>query len=147
MAYNRNITAEDKVFFDTDFILRFAIYSGDPTAAEIAAGTAIPEDVAGWDMEWMLRLKANTPDPPLIVKTTGSPAGIVVTGVFNASAAMNTQRVEVTIEDEDTYGPEGDPVVIVKEGDYAHSLKRIDPGAETILTWGSFKLLRAAAWE
>ncbi len=147
MAYLRNITSADEVFFDTDVVLSFTIYDGNPTTAEITAGTATPIDVATWDLEWMLRKKVNSVDPPLILKTTGSPGGIQVTGTFNASPSLNTQRVEVTIEDEDTYGPESAPVVIVKEGDYVHSLKRIDPGVETILTYGSFKLLRAAAWE
>ncbi len=136
------------MFFDTDKPLSFVIYQGEPTADDIAAGTAIPEDVSSWDLEWMLRKKVNSADPPLIVKTTaGSPAGIQITGTYNADPETNTQRVEILLEDTDTYGPEDDPVVIVKEGDYVHALKRLGDGVETILTYGSFKLLRAAAWE
>lgn len=145
MAYRRDITADDKVFYDTDNILKFRVWSGDPTAAEIAANTATPQDVTGWTMSWTLRKKAKTADPPLIYKTTSS--GIAITGVFNADPLVNTQRVEVTIEDTDTYDVSVSPNVIIKAGMYEHALKRTDTGSEGILTWGTFKLLQAAAWE
>lgn len=136
MAIQRDITADDGVFFDTDVVLKFAITSGDP---------AVPVDVATWTFAWVLRKKVDSADPAIIEKTTG--AGITVTGTYDADPEVNTQRVEVEIEDTDTYDPDGSPVVLVKAGDYVHALKRIDDGVESVLTFGKFKLLRAAAWE
>lgn len=145
MSYQRNITADDKVYFDTDRLLRYAVYAGDPTADEITAGTATPEDVTGWDLSWVLRKKPNSADPPLIEKLVGQ--GITITGVFNSDPDANTQRIEVLIADTDTYDPNVSPTVEIKAGTYVYALKRIDPGSETILAEGTFTLLRAAAWE
>lgn len=145
MAYQRDITAADKVFYDTDRLLRYTVYRGDPTAQEIADGDAVPEDVTGWALAWVLRKKVNSEDPPLIEKTIGD--GIAIVGVYNADPVVNTQRVEVTLEDTDTYDPDGSPATEVKAGTYAYALKRIDDGGEAILAYGSFKLLQAAAWE
>lgn len=145
MAYHRDITADDKVFFDTDRTLRYAVYEGDPTAEQIAAGTAVPKDVAAMDLAWVLRKKVNSIDPPLIEKTLS--AGISITGIFNVDPTVNTQRVQVQLDDTDTYDPDASPPVEIKAGTYVYALKRLDAGAETILAEGSFTLLRAAAWE
>jgi hypothetical protein len=145
MAYQRDITADDKVYFDTDRLLRYSVYDGDPTAEEIAAGTATPLDVTGWDLAWVLRKKTNSADPPLIEKTVG--AGITITGTFNSDPDINTQRIEVLLADSDTYDPAASPPVEIKAGSYVYALKRIDAGSETILAEGKFTLLRAAAWE
>lgn len=142
MPYLRDITAADEVFFDTDILLRFTVYDGNPTAEEIANETATPIDVDGWALEFIVRKKPNSADPALIRKTIGD--GITITGTFGGSPI---QRVEVLLEDTDTYDPDGSPEVLVKEGDYVYALKRVDEGSETILAYGKFKLLRAAAWE
>lgn len=146
MSYLRDITADDRVFYDTDRILRYTIYEADSTDEAIAAGTAVPLDVSGWSLAWQLRKKAKDLDA-LIDKNTGSPGGIAIVGIFNADPDVNTQRIEVTIEDTDTYDPDVDPVVNLKPGSYVYALKRTDPGAEDILAFGSFTLLQAAAWE
>lgn len=147
MAYNRDITADDKVFFDTDRTLVYTVYAGDPTAAQIAAGTAVPLNVAGFTVAWVLR-KTPTSAVPLIEKTNeGSPSDISITGVYNVSPLINTQRIEVILRDYDTYDPTGSPTVEVKAGNYHYALKRLDTDAEAILAWGRFRLLRAAAWE
>lgn len=145
MAYNRDITADDKVFFDTDRLLRYTVYQGDPTAAQIAAGEALPQDVSGWALAWVLRRKVNSEDPPLIEKTIS--AGIEIVGTYDAAPGVNSQRVEVTLEDTDTYDPDANPPVQIKAGSYVYALKRTDDGGETILAYGTFKLLQAAAWE
>ena len=144
MAYERDVTAADQVFFDTDKRLVFTAYQGNPTAAEIAAETAVPQDVSGYEFSWTLRKTAKAADP-LIRKTTGD--GITIEGTYNATPASNTQRIVVTLSDKDTYDPDADPPVLVKEGDYVHALKRTDDGSETVYTFGRFKLLRSAAWE
>lgn len=145
MAYQRNITADDKVYFDTDRLLRYTVYAGDPTAEEITAETATPEDVTGWDLAWVLRKKPNSADPPLIEKTLSD--GITISGVFDSDPSANTQRVEVLLADTDTYDPDASPPLEIKAGTYVYALKRLDPGSETILAEGTFTLLRAAAWE
>ena len=145
MAVNRDITADDQVFFDTDRRLSYTVYDGDPTAEEIEAGTAVCVDVAGWALAWTLRKKPNT-SVALIEKT--SVDGITIEGIFDPSPAINTQRVIVEIEDTDTYDPDASPEVYVKPSTtYAYALKRTDDGEETILAFGSFTLLQAAAWE
>lgn len=146
MPYQRNITSADKIFYDTDQILRYTIYAPGATDAQIAAGTAIPQDVTGWSMSWTLRRKTGSPDPPLILKTT-SGGGITITGVFNSDPLLNTQRVDVLIEDKDTYDTSVNPIVNIEPGMYQYALKRTDTANETILAWGSFELLQAAGWE
>lgn len=147
MPYNRDITADDEVFFDTDMQIRVAVYEGNPTAAQIAANLATPVDVSGWSLAFVVRKKPNSANPPLIEKATGSPGGITVTGTFDANPELNTQRVVIQIDDTDTYDEALETPVKVKEGDYAYALKRTDDGSETVLAYGKFKLLRAAAWE
>lgn len=144
MAYTRNITADDQVFFDTDRILSFTVYESTATDDEVAAGTAVPVDVSGWTFAWQLRKKVNS-STVTIGKTTAS--GISVTGTYDADPNVNTQRVEVTLADTDTYDPSSSPVVNVKAGTYYHALKRTDAGAEDVLCDGTFVLQQAAAWE
>lgn len=147
MAYKRDLTADDQIFYDADRVLRYAVYQGNPTAAEVAAGTAIPENVAGWECSWTLRRTVD--GAVLIQKTTGS--GITISGTYNASALLNTQRIEVFLEDTDTYTagaqPEDPPVVDIAPGNYVYALKRLDAGAETPLAYGKLKLLKTAGWE
>jgi hypothetical protein len=145
MAYHRDITAADEVYFDTDKLLRYTVYQGNPTLADIEAGAATRQDVAGWALSWTVRKKVNSPDPPLIYKSVG--AGIAIVGIYNPDPDVNTQRVEVTLEDTDTYDPDGSPPVEIKAGNYAYALKRTGPGVETMLAEGRFQLLRTAAWE
>jgi hypothetical protein len=145
VPYHRDITAADKVYFDTDNILRFTIYQGEPTTEQIANGEAVPEDVATYAISWTLRKKVDSLDPPLIYKSVGN--GITVTGIYNPDPDLNTQRVLVALADTDTYDPDGSPPVVIRAGNYAHGLKRIDDGSEKILTEGRFQLLRAAPWE
>jgi hypothetical protein len=147
MAYLRDITADDQVFYDTDLVLHYTVYQSDATPETIAANTAIPQDVTGWAIGWTLRKKTSSADPPLIEKTTESGGGIVIDGTYNADPDLNTQRLVVTLEDTDTYDPEVSPVVQIKPGNYVYALKRLDEGSETILAAGRLRLLQAAAWE
>lgn len=150
MSLERDLgfTAADRVFYDTDKLLIYTIWQGEPTQAQIDAGQAVPEDVTGWDLAWVMRAKPSSPDPPLIEKfSAGSPADIAITGVYNVSPGSNTQRVEVTLHDTDTYDPDASPAVNLKPKIYHYALKRLNDGAETILAFGKLKLSQAAAWE
>jgi hypothetical protein len=145
MAYQRDITAADEVYFDTDKLLRYTVYQGNPSTADITAGAVVPQDVSGWALAWTMRKKVNSPDPPLIHKEVGS--GIAIVGIYNADPDLNTQRVEVTLEDTDTYDPDGSPPVEIRAGKYAYGLKRLDEGVETMLAEGYLQVIRAAPWE
>lgn len=144
MAYERDVVEADQVFFDTNKRLVFTAYEGNPTAAEILAGTATPQDVAGMEFSWTLR-KTLTSAARLIYKTSGD--GITIEGSYNATPASNTQRIVVTLSDKDTYDPDADPPVSIKAANYFHALKRTDDGSETVYTHGRFLLRWSAAWE
>lgn len=165
MAYRRDITSADKVFYDTDRLLKYLVVDGDlsddsaallerwasdPSSLSSAEQTALTAAVTMLDcstfaMSWVLRKKVNSPDPALITKTVGF--GVTVTGTFDTDPITNTQYVEVMLEDTDTYDPNGSPSRHVKPGTYAYALKRTDDGSEGILAWGSFTFIQAAAWE
>jgi hypothetical protein len=131
MAIHRDITRKDQVFIDTDRILRNKVWKGNPTQAQIDANQAVPEDVTGWTLSWVL---SEVGGVALVSKATGS--GISITGVYNVDPTLNTQRVDVLLEDTDT--------VALARGTYIYKLKRTDPGEETVLAFGTFELLEAA---
>lgn len=138
MAIQRNVTAADHVFLGEDKILRYKIWEDHEKT--------IPINVAAWELIWVLRKTDKAEDPALIVKAnTDSPPGIAVIGVFNADPLVNTQEVEVTLLDTDSYDPTVSPAVKLKRAKYRYSLKRMDDGAETILTFGDFQFLQATA--
>lgn len=146
MALEDDITEDDKIFLDTDLVLPFRVWAGNPTAAEIAANTAVPVDVSGWAMSWTLRRTVDA-SSALIEKATGG-NGIIVSGAFNVDPTLNEQQVEVTIEDTDTYDASADPPVDVRPSkSYRYALKRTDDGSETVLVFGKFCLLKSAARE
>lgn len=123
-----------KVFIGEDKVFRFPIYT-DPTKTVIA-------DVSAWQLRFDVRRKDKDPDPALFTKSLG--AGITVTGTFNADPVVNTQRVEVAIEDDDTYDPLADEFnPKMKAGKYRYSLKRMNAGSETVLAYGDFVVLQA----
>lgn len=160
MAILRDITSADQVFYDTDNVLRYAVYdnatlgaettdpdTGLPTYTNILNGTALHLDMSTRDMAWTLR-KTPRASTPLIHKTTDVDGGITVTGTFDASMALNTQRVEVRIKDTDTYDPDSSPTVDVRPSTtYHYALKTTDEDSESMLVYGKFTLIQAAAWE
>lgn len=127
MAMKQDITAADLWFAGEDKQLEFEVLQSDG---------ATPQDVTGWTFEWSVRRRSWDADPPTLQKTSAA-GGITITGAFNAVRTSNTQRVVVTVADTDTENL--DPL------DYAHALKRIDAGSETVLAYGDFTLLSAAA--
>lgn len=137
MAVKRAITSADHLFIGTDNDIAFTIYTNDSLSAISDESTS--------DLLWVLRRYESEPDPAVIEKSTGSPGGISVTGVFNSDPAVNTQRIVVHLDDTDTYDATVSPAVDVPPGSYRYALKRMDAGSETILAFGSFQLLQAAA--
>lgn len=135
MANQVDVTEADHVFIGEDKRLRFAISSDH-------AGTA-PINVTGWSLGWYLRRSDKESDPALITKTTAN-GGVTLEGVYSADPAVNTLRVIVTLVDSDSYDPAASPPII-RPGIYRHSLKRLDDGSETVLTFGGFEFLQATA--
>lgn len=105
-------------FIGADLTLRFTVF------ADAEHTTCV--NVALFAMSYALRRKNTDADPPLISKSTGA-GTITITGVFNATPSVNTQRVLVSILDTDTDGLEA--------GAYMHSLKRTDDGFETVMMY------------
>lgn len=125
MANERNFTADDHLFIGEDETLQFTITDASD----------VPVNVTGFAMEWTLRLKDATTTASL-QKTTAA-GGITITGTYNASAALNTQRVNVIIADTDTD--------LLAARSYRYALKRTDSGSESVLAFGSLVLRKSAA--
>lgn len=145
MAYQRDITDADQIFYDTDRALVYTVAEGNPTTEDFASNAYIPADVSAYDLTWVLKKTAKS--AVVLIEKSTTNGGLTVTGTYDADPVTNTQRVRVLIQDTDFYGPELDPVPIVPPGVYQYALKRLDAGAETILAWGSFEIILAAAWE
>jgi hypothetical protein len=126
MAIKSDITAADLFFIGEDKQLEYEVLDAD----------GLPVDVVTLPMQWVLRGSVREADPPRISKTT-SGGGITVTGVYNATRALNTQRVLVTIADTDTDA--------LSAQTYKCALKRTDDGSESVLSYGDVVLLQAAA--
>lgn len=125
MPFEAPVTRDDRVFLGEDRKIKFAIYA-DTTQTTI-------QDVSGWALSWKLVSKAGDATA-LLTKTTSG--GIAITGVFNASPSVNTQRIEVTIDDVDTDA--------LTPGTKWHELKRTDAGLESVLAFGTFYLHQPA---
>lgn len=121
MAIETNIGGNGTLFIGEDKTLRLEVLTAD--------GSTI--DISGWSMIFDVRKKDTSPNPALLAKTPN------VTGVFNADRLANTQRAEVVLSDDDTN--------LFRPQSYRYSLKRLDPGNETILAWGNFTLQKATA--
>ncbi len=125
MAREQHIGASQEWFIGEDKTFTFEIYS---------SGEATIEDVSGWAIMWVLR-KQGESDAIVLTKTTGA-ATITIDGTFNADPDTNTQRVNVLIADTDTDN--------FQPGTYLHALKRTTDGSETILSYGTATLKKAA---
>jgi hypothetical protein len=138
MSLEQNITVEHTLFAGEDKQLKFEILAA---GADPASPVAAVQNVAGWTFAWTLRAAVRSIDPHraqataiAVAKTSAS--GIAIEGTYNASRALNTQRVVVTIADTDTETLAG--------GTYVQALKRMDDGSESVLCHGTVALLKAA---
>lgn len=120
MARKQNIGDSEDWFVGEDKTLSFEIYSSDE---------ATIQDVTGWATSFVMR-QIGEADAIKITKS-GS-----ITGTYNADPDTNTQRIEITITDDDTDH--------LPHGDYQYALKRTTAGSETILAYGIATLKKAA---
>jgi len=140
MSRESIVTEADGFFAGTDAKMVYEIFKqGAPLDSD-----GVPtqcEDVSAFAMKWSLRLATPVVPPyreqgtEVLTKATGS--GITVTGTYNLTRSVNTQRVEVAIADTDTDALAG--------GNYVDALKRTDAGLESVLSYGTVKLLVAPA--
>ena len=117
MSYESNIEKTDHFFAGEDKTLSYEIFA--------AGSTTLMENVSGWSLQWTMNQNAAN-----VTKTTST--GITITGVYNSTRAVNTQRVIVTLTDSDTE--------LLTGGRYQISLKRIDAGLEAVLSHGTVDL-------
>jgi hypothetical protein len=127
MALRQDFGVDDQrpYFLGENKVLRFEIFGADDVT---------PIDVATFAMKWAAARKRT--GEVLIEKTTADDE-IEVTGVFDVDPVVNTQRVEVTVDDSDTDD--------LAAGVYDHALKRMDTDDEGILSWGDLRFRQAAA--
>jgi hypothetical protein len=115
MAYRATIGGEGTLFLGEDKTLRF----------EVLDDSEAPVNVASWDLLWVVRDRPHPENEPVRLQKT-----VTVSGVFNSVRASNTQRAIVELTDTDTAS--------LRNKTYAHSLKRVDDGSETVLAFGPF---------
>jgi hypothetical protein len=145
MALKYDITAADGFYYDTDNVLEYTIAAGRPALEDVQAGVYVPRDVTGWSIGWTMRKKVDDVVATIHKETGGN--GVTITGTYDSDPQVNTQRVEVFIQDEDTYDTSTSPVVNVLPGTYFYALKRLDTASERILAEGKITLVKVAAWE
>jgi hypothetical protein len=126
MARRQDIGQSADWFIGEDKTLPFEVYDGG------AESTII--NVTGWAIEFKMRLPIEG-DRIALTRTTGA-STITITGTFNATPSVNTQRVNVLVEDTDTDH--------LHPGRYYYVLRRTDAGNETVLAYGDIDLKKAA---
>lgn len=118
---------EDKTFRIEVLTIEF-----DENGVPIApSSSSVPVDISGWDIRFDVRKTDKAPDPAIFSKTAA------ITGVYNASRALNTQRAVVSLTDTE--------LNTVTARTYRHSWKRMDDGVETVLSRGDFVVEKATA--
>jgi hypothetical protein len=132
VAIELNYTAEDHIFLGTDKIFEYEIFADDGIDEDLADGSPNPlktmVDASTLEFAWaMAKTVKGSPVFPA-KRTAPAGTGITVVGVYASGRVANTQRVRVTISDEDTDA--------LKEASYYYGFKRMSDGAEEILTFG-----------
>lgn len=117
---------EDKIFKLE--LLQIELDSNGTPIAPSASST--PVDMTGWTLLFDVRVKDTSADAILSKTPT-------VTGTYNASRALNTQRAVVAVSDTE--------MNLFKQKTYRHSWKRMDDGVETVLSRGNFTPEKATA--
>ena len=115
------------LFVGEDKIFRFELVD-DPT---LEGDDATPINMTGWDILFDVRVKDNSSDPAILSKAA------TLTGVYNATRSLNTQRAVVVVTDTE--------MNLFKQKTYRHSWKRMDDGVETVLSRGNFTPEKATA--
>ena len=94
-------------------------------SVEVLDADDIPVNITGWGVA--LSVKSEEADAVAVLSATAS-----ITGTYNATRAVNTQRAAFTLTDTQT--------AAVVAGLYRYSVKRTDDGSETIVAFGPFEV-------
>lgn len=114
MAIEQDITRDDNFFAGEAKVLQFTIYKEDDVT---------PQPLAGWTIEWVL----DGHHPLRVTKRSDGAGGITITDAPNGEC-------EVLLTHEDTAD--------WLNGTYAHEMRRVDPGSESVLVFGKAVLRR-----
>jgi hypothetical protein len=120
MAFNVTIGGNGTLFIGEDKRLRIACVDN----------TGLPTDMTGWVLDFDVRTSDTAPSSVLTLTPT-------LVGTFDTNPSLNTQRAIVTLTAAN--------MNLFRPKLYRYSVKRIDPGEETVLLWGSFLPQRATA--
>ena len=123
MAFDDLIETALAYFLGTDKVYDFLVYTSSAKTAH--------RDVTGYTTSFMVKRRRTDADLAAILTKAG-----VVSGTFNASPALNTQKISVTLVDDET-DTEIAPGVAYWE------LKRTNSGSEDVLAFGTIELRRA----
>ena len=128
MSTPSDITKDLEWFTGTAVQMVFAIYEDDDV-------TPIAESMSGWSFSWLFKRSIDDADDDSLVDksgasvTVGTHPELGIPAVFVAIDAEDTEEIEFAARQSTLSG--------------RHELKRTDPGAETVLSYGRAKLRRA----
>lgn len=128
MATDVTIGGDGELFADEDKTFRLELLDEDGN----------PVDATGKTFVFDVRAKDNSPDPALLSKTP------TITGTFNADRDLNTQRVVVTVTDDEMHQFKGSNLPTGAKT-YRHSWKVTNAGGETVVCRGDFSPEKATA--
>lgn len=121
MAIEVAIGGDGTLFVGEDKVIRLELIDQDD----------LPVDFSTWAMVFDVRKKDTSADPAIVSVTP------YVSGAFNPVRALNAQRAYVPLTD--------DQLNLFRAKTYRYSWKRMDPGFETVLAYGSFAPQKATA--
>jgi hypothetical protein len=101
----------------------------------VTGDDGLPLNLSGMSFTFVLKLDAEKTTLPLFSKTTALNQ-VRVGGVFNSSAASNTQYIEVDIDRANT--------APLDKGKHYFSVRRDDVGGETVVAYGTIMIDQAA---
>lgn len=113
MAIKGNAGGDGSILVGEDKILELSVTDDD--------GAAV--DMTGWTVQFVMQRRLGESPSTLSLAAT-------IVGTYNADPNLNTQRARVTLTDTD----HTDALSAVA---YSYSWKRVDPGLETVLRFGT----------
>jgi hypothetical protein len=136
VATNVTIGGDGSLFVGEDklFELELLDTTGvevDENGVPVNAAEGVPVDMSGWTLVFDIRARDNSPDPAIVSKVP------TISGTYNVSRAVNTQRAHTSLTDTDTN--------LFQAKTYRQSWKRMNDGSETVLSRGDWAPEKATA--
>lgn len=95
MAFEQHIDLNDYWFCGEDKTLTLTIYQPGTTLAQIAAGTAVVQNLTGWTIDWVMREEDTSTGAAVLTKTAtiSTPAnGIAIVAIADTDTDALTPR-------------------------------------------------------